>query len=233
MAINIRPEVDETDIDMAISKLKMAITLQGQLGTGVRGRSPRGLMKEWTDLERTWSKMVATDPTMLARFATMDLPTVNREMRVLLGYVPGARVALQYYFRLLRLQRGVEKAIGPTATMGPLFLTIIATTLLILSQIQKAHKQWERQVRSDRADYENMFREGMDLTHAEWVNIGEAQRGFATWGQQFADMMERMTTIEAVAKAIGNWWAWFSELDLGPGWDYEIPPYDFQEFNTE
>ncbi|GAG25895.1 unnamed protein product, partial [marine sediment metagenome] len=131
-----------------------------------------------------------------------------------------------------RLQRGVALAVGDTATQGPLFLTIIATTLLILQQIQKAHKQWEVRVRQDRADYENMFREGMDLTHQEWINIGETQRGFATWGQQFTDMQEEMGTIRAIAKSIVDWWAWFSETDIGvPG--YEVPPYDFQEFNTE
>ena len=65
MAINIRPDVDETDIDMAISKLKMAVTLQGQIsGTGFAGKSPKSMMKEWTDLEKTWSKMFTANPTL-------------------------------------------------------------------------------------------------------------------------------------------------------------------------
>ena len=227
MAINIRPEVDETEIDMAISKLKMAVTLQAQIsGTGFSGRSPKNLMKEWTDLEKTWGSMMAKDPVLLARFAAMDLPTVNRELRMILGSIPGMREWLAVWFRVRRAQSGVRQLMG--GVPGPLMLVIVATVLQSVITINKAITQWQKQVRQDRGDYEDMFREGMDLTHQEWTNIGEAQRGFATWGEQFTEMRGRMGDMEATLAVMGNWWDWIREKFPGamPGYG-DAPRYEW------
>lgn len=227
MSASVKIDVDDVEVDMAIAKLKLAVSLQGQL-TGVTGtrRDPRAQVREWDSLMKTWSMWVESERQLgaLEKFAKMDLPTVNREMRVLLGQVPGARQAIQYYFRLRRLQRAAELATGATPAFGPLWITILATAVILLTQVQRSHKQWERRVREDRREYEDMFREGLDITHAEWEALAIEQRGFATWGEQFTVMREEMGTMQAIVASIYNWWLWYRDAataQIEPSATYE------------
>ena len=71
MSVRIRADVDDTEIDFAIAKLKQAVSLQGQLTGGVVGRKDtRALMREWRQLERSFADLVAAeqDLNLLERF---------------------------------------------------------------------------------------------------------------------------------------------------------------------
>ena len=116
MAVNIRIDVDDADVDIAIAKLQQAVTLQGTLTSGgisgTRGGT-RSLMQEWLAFEKTASQLpqLGRELSAMERIAGTDLPGINREMRIILGQIPGMREAMQVLFTVKRLQRGVGKTL--------------------------------------------------------------------------------------------------------------------------
>lgn len=87
------------------------------------------------------------------------LPGINRELRLILGQLPGMREVMQYYFRVKRLERGM--LVGGVQ----LYLTLIATTIVLLRQMQLQSRQIER----ERRRYELMVRRARGWTHEEFV----------------------------------------------------------------
>jgi len=87
------------------------------------------------------------------------LPGINRELRLILGQLPGMRQIMQYYFRVKRLERGM--LLGGTQ----FYLTLIATTIVLLRQMQLYRRQIER----ERKRYELMVRRARGWTHEEFV----------------------------------------------------------------
>lgn len=155
MTVNIRADVDDAEIDMAIAKLKQAVTLQAQLAggafTGARGsRKIKQDMKGFGDFMR---EVDAMDASLLDRFGTTDLPGINRELRLIVGQVPGMRQVMQYYFRLKRLQRGVGK-LTELNTMLPLALSLIATAIILFQEAQR----WNERIERREKEYEMMIR---------------------------------------------------------------------------
>jgi hypothetical protein len=93
-----------------------------------------------------------------------SLPTINREMRVILGQLPGMRQAIQLLFRAKRLERGLLiRALGEGSMQ--LYLTLIATAIVLIQQIQAHQRRLEKAQR----DYENRIRRARGWTQEEFI----------------------------------------------------------------
>lgn len=85
------------------------------------------------------------------------LPSINRELRLILGQLPGMRDAIAAYFRLRRVERGI--AVGGAS----FWLTIIATGLVIMRGLQQMQKKLER----ERRDFERFVMKSRGFTREE------------------------------------------------------------------
>lgn len=152
----IKVEVDDTEVDMLIAKLKQAMTLEGTITKKAGTSDARKLMNEWRALERLWAGMVA-DPETKSLYER--LPSINREMRILIGLLPGGYEAQRQYFNLKRLARGFAE--GDVA----LYLSVITTAILILRQVMEIQKRIERR----QQEQEMYIRREKGLSHDEYV----------------------------------------------------------------
>jgi len=155
-------EVDDVQIDMAIAKLQMATTL-AQMSLGdlnvTRGAKKA---KEKTD-ELVFTLRPVTDEMerlryRLAQLGLHNLPSLNREARVILGTIPGMRDAMRSYFAAKREYSAIGVAITEGAIVGMPGLIIATITTLILlvrglerrmmmmRQRQMENRRWIRQV---------------------------------------------------------------------------------------
>ena len=132
-------EVDDSQLDVALIKLDL---LGQKASEAIGGGTGGGAAKLGT-----------------------ALPGINRELRLILGQMPGLRQAMQYYFRIKRLERGVS--LGGTQ----FYLTIIATAILLIRQIQQQQERADRRER----DLERLIRRSRGWTHDEY------ERGRAQW----------------------------------------------------
>jgi len=90
-----------------------------------------------------------------------SLPTINRNMRVILGQLPGMREVMQAYFRLRwELQEYSE---GGLAGMGFLLSTI--ATIIIL---KKELEQFLKRLKRDRDEFERFVMKSRRLTKEEF-----------------------------------------------------------------
>jgi hypothetical protein len=107
---------------------------------------------------------MATKAVGRGRSLDYTLPTINRELRVILGRLPGMREAIQLLFRARRLERGLLLRAAGEGSMS-LYLTLIATALVLIQQIQMHQKRLERAQR----DYENRIRRARGWTQEEFI----------------------------------------------------------------
>lgn len=129
----IRVNIDDSDIDAAIAKIQTMMALSAEAtGDGAGGRP-----------------------------GAKGLPGINRELRLILSQVPGAREAIQVYFRLSRMVRGFG------AGGINLYLTILATIVLAF----KMFLQHEEDVKRERARYESYIRRERKITHDEFTAL--------------------------------------------------------------
>ena len=93
-----------------------------------------------------------------------SLPSINRELRLILGQAPGMRNLIQMLFRAKRLERGLLlKKLGEGSTQ--LYLTLIATAIVLIRTIQRH----ERRVEAAEKRFEMMVRRAKGWTHEEFV----------------------------------------------------------------
>ena len=87
------------------------------------------------------------------------LPRLNRELRIILGRLPGMRELLALYTRAERMERGL--------ILGgfELYLALITTVLILAKQFQIHQRRLERAQR----EYENTIRRARGWTHEEFV----------------------------------------------------------------
>jgi len=157
--------VDDAELDMAIAKLQQAATLSTMtLGTPRLSQGTRKLKQDLRGFGLFMKQVDMMDASLLERFGAADLPSINRNMRIIIGQVPGMRLAMQYYFRIKWLQAGVGKLIEDQTFM-PLALTVIATALMVLQQVIAYQKQLER----ERRQYESYVRGAKKWTHEEFI----------------------------------------------------------------
>jgi len=170
----IKVEIDDSELDMAIAKAKQLIAIGAtapalQLGT----KSPQKLMSEWRGLERSWSQLTSDIPQALRNFGEADLPSVNRELRLILGQIPGVRILINDYFRLKRIQRSIGVAVDESRMLrdvlsNPQFvLTMVATMILILKSIMTYFEKLKR----ERLLYEEFLRRERGLSKREFDMI--------------------------------------------------------------
>jgi hypothetical protein len=107
---------------------------------------------------------MATKAVGRGRSLDYTLPTINRELRVILGRLPGMREAIQLLFRARRLERGLLLRAAGEGSMS-LYLTLIATALVLIQQIQAHQRRLERAQR----DYENRIRRARGWTQEEFI----------------------------------------------------------------
>ena len=89
---------------------------------------------------------------------TADLPTINRELRLIAGQVPGLREAIAYWYRIRRLQRGV--VVGGAS----FYLTLIATAIVLLKKVQQYQRDIERRER----EYESRISRARGFTSEQY-----------------------------------------------------------------
>jgi len=94
------------------------------------------------------------------RMGTADLPTINRELRLIAGQVPMLREAIMYWYRIRRLQRGI--VVGGVG----FYLTILATAIVLLKEVQQHQQRIERREK----DYEMLVRRYRGFTHEEYLS---------------------------------------------------------------
>ena len=97
-----------------------------------------------------------------------SLPTINRNMRVILGQLPGMREAMQAYFRLRWEVQEYSKA---GLASGGFLLTTIATIIILktevdqfLKKLKREREEFERFVMKSRG----LTKEGFDRERVLW-----------------------------------------------------------------
>lgn len=162
-------DVDDTEVDIAIAKLKQAVTLATTaLPAGVGGMS--GFAAFWekvgSDLGDTATKMGNLE--RLTGVAFRDIPTINREVRILLGQVPGMRSAMRAFFNVRRLLRGLD--IGEMQ----LAVSLLVVAVLLMRWISERQRNIERREQQ----HEALIRRERGLSHAEYLNLMTEWQGF-------------------------------------------------------
>ena len=92
------------------------------------------------------------------QLGTTDLPSINRNLRIILSRIPGMRVALRLYTRLEQTQLGIARGgIHP-------YMAVLTTLLVLYREISMMMKKIERREK----DYEMMVRRYRGFSHDEY-----------------------------------------------------------------
>jgi len=160
-------DVDDTAVDAAIAKLQMYLS-QSQQSFGTRNvvQGARVIQRQTEQLQFTLRPVTDQIELLRYRLASLgvsDLPGVNREMRIILGQIPGMREAMRLYFNVKRLGRGIERA------DLQLTLSLLATAVLLIKWIMDRQRTLERRQR----EYEGFIRRERGLTHDQYLELME------------------------------------------------------------
>ena len=160
---SIKVEIEgEEELDVYLAKLQMAMSLSSEaFGTKDIMRGAKSSKQEIAELREGLE--IAT------LLNEQNLPSINRELRLILGQLPGARQAIQAYFRLKRLVRGFD--VGG----WQMYVTLIATAIVIL----KAVTEHQRKIERRQQEYENYIRKERGLTKAQYDDL------MTTWQSYF------------------------------------------------
>ena len=101
------------------------------------------------------------------------LPGINRELRLILGQIPGMREAMRYYFILKRLERGKAHMDIGLGNVMPAYLAIIATAIILIREIMELKQRAERREK----EMEMMIRKYRGWTQEEF------ERNMEIWEQ--------------------------------------------------
>jgi len=141
----IKVTIDDSELDAALAKIQQIVTLSAEAtgtGAGATGGGVTGL------------------------------PGINRELRLILGQLPGMREAIQVYFRLSRAMRGFQK--GDMA----LYLTVLATAILVFKQAITYLESVER----EKQEYAEFIRRERRLSKREYEYIQTMSGGVTVGG---------------------------------------------------
>lgn len=173
-------EVDDSELDMALAKAKQLASIGTQItGTPNISTGLKQVKQQSSDLVFTLTPVTDEMEILqyrLAQLGMIDLPSFNREMRVIAGTVPGAREAIQVFFRLKRAQMAVREVIETGTLLTPnLILTLVATMTLVARSVWKYYMMIER----DKREYEKMVRQFRGWTKEEFDANMKAWQGRA------------------------------------------------------
>ena len=177
---NIIIDVDDSQLDIAIAKAMQLASLESTI-TKVTKKIPgaKTIKGETEALQFTLTPVTDELEILqyrLAQLGMTDLPSLNREMRVILGTVPGAREAMQVFFRLKRAQMAAKEAIEIGTFLTPsVVLTLVATMVLVMRAIWRHHEMLER----DKREYEKMVRQFRGWTKDEFKENMKVWQGRA------------------------------------------------------
>ncbi len=164
-------EVDDSALDEAIAKAKQFITLSvsatgsPNLTTGIKRTA-----KETLRTQRLLGEMTSDIPRFLDQVGAADLPSVNRELRLIIGQSPALRTLVNQYFRLKRIQRSVgvatqEATMLSELLMNPQLLLTIIATLIIFA---KAIYDYKQLLKREKLLYEEFLRRERGLSKREF-----------------------------------------------------------------
>lgn len=177
-------DVVDPKIDIEIAKLQMYLSLSQQsLGTR---NIPQGVKRTQRATEQLQFTLIPVTDEMerlryrLARLGMRDLPSLNREMRVILGSIPGMRGAMQAYFGFKREYTAVGKTIE-AGIIGPgLILATLTTLILIVRGIEmQLRRMRQRQQEYDRwiRRTTGMYRDEYDRKLKIWEHYARSKPG--------------------------------------------------------
>ena len=92
------------------------------------------------------------------------LPSINRDMRIILTQMPGMREAVRLLNRARILEQGVLLRQAGEGSLR-LYLSVIATAILLIQEIKIHQKRLERAQR----EYENRIRRARGWTQEEFI----------------------------------------------------------------
>jgi len=193
--------VNDADLQVALMRINMLKTAQKRTTTQTRGLSA-----------------LITKTRKDARAAGInldDLPTLNRDMRLAAGMLPGFRefsVLLFQARRGVRAQQlmreaealkkaGLKPELARRLEMGAYVgqLAMVAFAISALVALSKKVDRIERDIIRARGGYEDMIREGLDLTHEEYLAIEAEQVGYATALDEFKAKWDAGEYLDAIA----------------------------------
>lgn len=193
--------VNDAQLKLALTKINMIKTAQTRTTTRVRGLSS-----------------LITKTRKDARAAGInldDLPTLNRDLRLAAGMLPGFRefsVLLFQARRGVRAQQfmreaealkaaGLDPALARRLEMGAYVgqLAMVAFAITALVKLDKKIDRIEKDIVRARGVYEDMVREGRDLTHEEYLALEAEQVGYATAFDEFKAKWDAGEYLDAIA----------------------------------
>lgn len=164
-------DVDDSALDDAIAKAKQLITLSvSATGSSDLTRGIKRTATETLRTQRLLGQMTSDIPRFLDEVGEADLPSVNRELRLILGQSPAMRRLISLYFRIKRDQRAIGIAtkeatmLSDILTNPQLILTTIATLILLL----KAASTYFARLKRERIAYEEFLRREKGLSKREF-----------------------------------------------------------------
>lgn len=123
----------------------------------------------------------------------MNIPRMSRATRLAVTQIPGAREALAMTYRAKMM-----------AAVNPVLIVAILA-IYVAKQIQQ---MWE-DIKRQRVEYEDLLREGLDLTHREYMALAKEQTGYATWFDQFQAEVKSQGYVDAIVELV---WARIQSL---------------------
>lgn len=158
--------IDDTELDRALFKANQIIIKEGQI-TG--GKTKLSSKKLWSDWRAFSDSFDAEDRKLMD-----DLPGINRDMRMLIGMVPGGREATRVYQRLNWVMD--RYAAGATdGSFGGFYLAVAVTALMLLKQIQGMI----RRMRMEQQQYEAWIRRSRNLTHDQYIDLQKEWQSYS------------------------------------------------------
>ena len=115
-----------------------------------------------------------------------NIPRISRAERLAITQIPGAREALAMTYRG-KMLAGVNPA-----------LIVAVLAIYVAKQIQQ---MWE-DIKRQRIEYEDLLREGLDLTHKEYMTLSKEQAGYATWLDQFQAEVRSQGYLDTIVELV-------------------------------
>ena len=170
MSDRIYIDIDLTALDAALNRLEQAMGAGGVASArGVTGMGDAVLSDELIRKQSSYIEGMIDD-----QYSRRILPAVNRDVRLIIGRIPGMSELLSAGFAGRRLERGV--AIG-----GPTMYLALAATVLMLwnmsqqhsKQIEQLNKSYEQAVRSITGIGEKEYQRWLDEYGGKPFRMGE------------------------------------------------------------
>lgn len=221
--------INDAQLSLALSKINTIKSAQTRTTTQAKGLT--SLINK------------ARKDARAAGISLDDLPTINRDLRLIGGMLagPGFRGLSTLFFQTRRgvraqqLAREAEaiEALSPelakqlrgAALLGRVALVLFAVNAVI--KISEKIEKIQQEIIRERGEYESMVRAGLDLTHAEWDMLSREQVGFATAWDAFVEKSKtdvlgaldewiRAKMVEMTVTPPG-----YDPAAMPPGWVYE------------